>query len=203
MSITREEVNALVKEAYKDQGYGRPVDMLEAVRMITEPAVASNTKARAKTAIHKDALMSETWPLVQPLTEIEADDPEREAKTVLYKELRKRTWETTKPLDGRLQKLVATRDGLVVCRLGGLLGDSVYLTNDPDCFRIDVIESRSGKDIDSVTKLSTFYGSVSMRIPEMAPMIAEAFEASLQGVLAAGRAHIPLLQQGGSKGAGE
>ena len=92
--------------------------------------------------------------------------------------------------------------GLIVCRLGGLLGDSVYLTSDPDCFRIDGIKSRSGKDIDSVTKLSTFYGSVSIRIPEMAPMIAEAFEASLQGVLAAGRAHIPLPSRAGRRAQG-
>ena len=198
MSISREEVQALVREAYKDQGYKRPADMHNTAYGIVDPAaVAPNLKARAKAAIHKDSLMSQTWPLVQALSEIEEDDPEREGKTALYKELRKRTWETTKPLNGKLQHLIETRnEGYVVCRLGGLLGESVYITNDPDCFRVDVIESRSSKDIASVTSLAMFYGQVSRRIPAMAPMIAESFESSLQGVLAAGRAHIPLLQHG-------
>ena len=90
--------------------------------------------------------MSRTWPLIEPLSEIEPDDPDREAKELLYKALRKQVWETTKLLTGRLQKLMEVRDGdYVVCRLGGLLGESVYVTSDPDCFLVDVIESRSAE----------------------------------------------------------
>ena len=159
-TITREELLEKAAEAYDEQGYERTANLHEAIFEIVEPAVAANLKARAKAAIHKDALVSRVFPLVEPLTEIAADDPELVLKQLLYKELRRRVWETTSPLSGKMQALMASRNGKVVCRFGGLTGDSVYVTSDPDCFRVDVIESRSAKDIAAVTKLAMFYGGV-------------------------------------------
>lgn len=196
MSIDREDVLAAVREAKVAQDYHKPSDFYEAIFGVIEPAVSRDLKSRAKVAIHRDKVMASVFTLVEAPTEIDESDPERLLKLLTYKELNKRVWETTAPLTGKMQQLMEVHNGHVVCRLGGLSGDSVYVTADPDCFRVDVIESRSAKDIASVTKLAMFYGRVSKRIPAMAPTIADSFEESLQGVLAAGRAHIPALQQG-------
>ena len=203
MSIDRDDVVEGARQAKVAQGFLKPADMYEAIFGVIEPAVARDLKTRAKVALHRDKVMASVFSLVEAPAEIDEDDPERELKTLVYKELNKKVWETTAPLTGKMQQLMETRNGHVVCRLGGLTGDHVYITADKDCFRVDVIEARSAKDISSVTKLAMFYGRVSRRIPPMAPMIAESFEESLQGVLAAGRAHIPLLQQGGEGGEGE
>jgi hypothetical protein len=199
MSIDRDDVVEGARQAKMAQGFHKPADMYEAIFEVIEPAVATNLKARGKAALHRDKVMSSVFSLVEAPAEIEEDDPEGPLKKLVYKELNKKVWETTAPLSGKMQQLMETRNGYVVCRLGGLTGDHVYVTADEDCFRVDVIESRSSKDIASVTKLAMFYGRVSRRLPQMAPMIAASFEESLQGVLAAGRAHIPLLQGGESE----
>ena len=200
MSIRREEVTEAAKEAEKLQGYDTPAKFYGAALATVKPAVANSLTARPKVAVEDSVLMSEVFSLVEAPTEIADDDPDRELKTLVYKELHRKTWRLTHPLSGQLQKLLMAENGHVICRYGGLNGRSVYTTNDPDCFRTDVIESRSAKDIASVTKLSTFYGGVGQRIPALEEMIADAFDLSLQGMLAAGRAHIPLLQQRYSDG---
>ena len=203
MPIDREELKELAKEAQKAQGYSNLSDLDAAIFEILKPADSPDLKSRAKVAIKRDKVMASAYSLVDHPSEIEEDDPDGEQKRLLYGFLDKQVWDTTKPLTGRMQRYVETHNGHVVCRLGGLQGESVYITADPDCFRVDVIESRGGKDISSVTTLAQFYARTSRRLPGMAPMIAEAFDASLQGMLAAGRAHLPLLQQGGSEGSAE
>jgi hypothetical protein len=138
-------------------------------------------------------LMSMVFPTVPTIAEIDPTDPDLLLKRLVYKDLNADVWGLTRPLTGKLQELLADRDGLVLCRLGGLRGEQVYVTKDPECFRLDVIESRSEQDITRTTTLSMFYGGISTRCKNMAPIIAEAFDLSLRQQLAAGRAHIPLL----------
>lgn len=193
MSVDHEELVVAYKQAQKDQGYETPDQFWEAAYDPTVQALASGTKARDKVAVHRDSLTSIVWPQIDRPEEIDMASPDGPLQMELYKYANAKTWELTKPLTGRLQSLLAKRNGLVLCRLGGLLGDRVYVTKDPECFRVDVMLSRHGADIGRITKLSEFYGNVSERIPGMAATIAEAFDLSMRQQVAAGRAHIPLL----------
>lgn len=190
--VTREDVLAACQEANAEADYTTIADRNEAIYKVIEKHVARSTKDRASIAIDKDALMARIYPLVPAASEWGQESNPRLAE-LTYKELRKHVWATTTPINGRMQELLAERNGHVLCRVGGMRGNSVYITKDADCFRIDTIEPRGSDDVTRTTKVAKFYGQVSKRVPGMAPVIAEAFDGQLKELVAAARAHVPML----------
>ena len=144
-------INRAIFEAYKSEGYIKPNGLVKDMDRMLEPVLAVLAERpvhkkgqRKQNAVGRDELVAITFPsLPNPEQIEELDEDLRPLAQIVYDQLYKDVWaEMSTGPHGRLQRMIGATMGngwfLARTRIHSNRVDSIYLTDDPECIRLDV-----------------------------------------------------------------